>query len=91
MRVFSPAATRRVENLPIAPRGKVLEGQVWGFVDTSKVNADFFIEDLRVEITQRYSPKGFTVVRKEAPGVPLSAAQIEQLRECGFVVFCFGD
>lgn len=91
MKIYSPTVAKRHETIPIAHRGKALEGETWGFVDTSKVNADIFIEELRAELLRHYHPKGFTVVRKEAPGVPLSAAQIEQLRECGFVVFCFAD
>ncbi len=91
MKVCSPTLAKCHEIIPIAPRGKALEGQLWGFVDTSKVNADVFVEQLRAEVSQHYNPKGFTAVRKEAPGVPLSPKQLEQLGECGFVVFCFGD
>lgn len=91
MKIYSPTLAKRRETVPIASRGKALEGQTWGFVDTSKVNADIFIEDLKADLLQNYHPMGFTIVRKETPGVPLSSAQIEQLQECGFVVFCFGD
>lgn len=90
--VHRPTLMKPRHLLPIAPRGKPLEGQVWGFVDTSKVNADLFIHEIKTEIQQSYLPKGFVVMRKEAPGVPLTADQIDQLtKECGFVVFCFGD
>ncbi len=89
---YNPTLAKTSQSLPIAPRGKPLEGQLWGFVDTSKVNADRFIEELQKEIQKNYHPRGFVVVRKESPGVPLSAEQIERLAsECGFVVFCFGD
>ena len=91
MRVFSPAASTRGKPLPIAPREQSLEGQTWGFVDTSKVNADLFIKNLRAEIAKAYRPKESIVVRKEAPGFALSAEQIERLEKCGFVICCFGD
>jgi hypothetical protein len=91
MRVFSPIASARSKPLPIAPRVDDLEGKVWGFVDTSKVNADLFIQNLRAEIAKGYRPKDFIVVRKEAPGFPLTPEQTQQLERCGCVVFCFGD
>jgi len=90
--VYNPTHATQRRSVPIAARGASLEGQLWGFVDTSKVNADRFIEEIQQEIRRRYRPRGFTIVRKASPGVPLSAEQIERLaRECGFVVFCFGD
>jgi len=92
MKILSPACARRHQTIPIAPRKKGLDGEAWGFVDTSKVNADLFIEEMKAEIQRLYQPKRFTVIRKEAPGFPLTPAQLERLdAECSFVVFCFGD
>jgi hypothetical protein len=91
MRVLSPAVTKRGKSIPIASRERSLEDQIWGFVDTSKVNADLFIENLKAEITKSHRPKDFVVVRKEAPGFALTAEQIGLLESCSFVVFCFGD
>jgi hypothetical protein len=90
--VHKPTLAKPRQPISIATRGRPLTGQVWGFVDTSKVNADLFIEGIQTEIRQRFLPKDFIVVRKESPGVPLSGDQIHQLSEqCGFVIFCFGD
>jgi len=90
--VHRPNLAKPRRPAPIAPRGRSLTGQIWGFVDTSKVNADLFIDEIQAEIRQRFSPKDFIVVRKESPGVPLSEDQIRRLSEqCGFVIFCFGD
>jgi hypothetical protein len=90
--VHKPTLAKPRQPISIAPRGRSLTGQVWGFVDTSKVNADLFIDEIQTEIRQRFRPKDFIVVRKESPGVPLSEDQIRQLSEqCGFVIFCFGD
>jgi hypothetical protein len=91
MKVLSPTVAKRGKSIPIAPRERGLEEQIWGFVDTSKVNADLFIEDLRAEIAKSYRPKDFVVVRKEAPGFALTAEQIGLLEKCSFVIFCFGD
>jgi hypothetical protein len=91
MRVLSPAIAKQGKSIPIAPRERSLEDQIWGFVDTSKVNADLFIENLKAEITKSHRPKDFVVVRKEAPGFALTAEQIGLLEKCSFVVFCFGD
>ena len=91
MRVFTPTAVKKSESLPIAPRMDNLQGKIWGFVDTSKVNADLFIEHLKAEITKAYHAKDFVVVRKEAPGFSLTAEQTNRLAQCGCVVFCFGD
>lgn len=90
--VHKPTLAKPRQPISIAPRGRSLTGQVWGFVDTSKVNADLFIDEIQKEIRQRFRPKDFIVMRKESPGVPLSEDQIRQLSEqCGFVIFCFGD
>ena len=91
MLILSPTASTRAEPLPIAPREPNLDGQVWGFVDTSKVNADLFIEILKGEIASSYRPKDFVVVRKQAPGLALTTEQIGLLDRCRFVIFCFGD
>jgi hypothetical protein len=91
MRVVTPTAAKPGETLPIAGRLDDLEGKIWGFVDTSKVNADLFIEDLKAMIRKFYRPKDFVVVRKEAPGFPLTADQTARLEQCSCVIFCFGD
>jgi len=91
MLVLSPTPATRAQSLPIAPREPNLEEQVWGFVDTSKVNADLFIEILKREIAATFRPKDFVVVRKQAPGLALTTEQIGLLERCRFVIFCFGD
>src|SRR2546425_211036 len=75
MRVFSPVVSRRGKSFPIAARERSLDGQIWGFVDTSKVNADRFIEKLQAAIKKLHRPKDFVVVRKEAPSQIREALQ----------------
>lgn len=92
MRVLSPSHLNTMARIPIAPRRTELIGKNWGFVDTSKVNADLFIEEIQRELRESYQPKSFVTIRKEAPGFPLTAAQLDQLQSnCDVVVLCFGD
>ena len=92
MKVLAPTYTKIAQLIPMAARQDDLDGKVWGFVDTSKVNAELFIEEIQREIRQHYHPKSFVTIRKEAPGFPLSAQQLDHLRSnCDFVILCFGD
>jgi hypothetical protein len=92
MKIFVPTTATASEKIPIAPRVLALEGKAWGFVDTSKVNADLFIEETQALIGQSQQPKSFITIRKEAPGFPLTAAQLDRLQStCDVVVLCFGD
>ena len=92
MKVLAPTYTKTAQIIAMALRQDNLDGKVWGFVDTSKVNADLFIEEIQREIRQHYHPKSFATIRKEAPGFPLSAPQLDRLKSiCDFVILCFGD
>jgi len=92
MKIFVPTYVRTGQLIPIAPRSGDLDGKVWGFVDTSKVNAEFFIEELEGAICQHHHPTSMFTIRKEAPGFPLSEQQLDHLRSnCDFVILCFGD
>jgi len=92
MKIFVPTTTKASQTTPIAARVAALEGKAWGFVDTSKVNADLFIEEIQQAIGQSHQPKSFVTIRKEAPGFPLTAAQLDRLTStCDVVVLCFGD
>jgi hypothetical protein len=74
-----------------APRTPARLHKPWGFIDTSKVNADLFIRRLRERAHGELGVPSL-VVAKPAPGVGLTDAQVDQLAsECGAVVACFGD
>ena len=82
-----PGANRSVQLKPT--RGAV-KG-TWGFVDTTKANAEAFIAGTRAALGARGSPIGPTT-RKMAPEMTLSADQIHALAaDCSVVVECFGD
>jgi hypothetical protein len=75
-----------------ARREGPVAGQVWGLVDTSKVNADRFLSELRTLVEQEHRAAGFVHYRKPAPGMPLTAGQLARLSEaCRAVVIAFGD
>ncbi|MBM4296149.1 MAG: hypothetical protein FJ143_00235 [Deltaproteobacteria bacterium] len=92
MKILTPTLTNSNPKIPIAPRQPALDGKNWGFVDTSKVNADLFIAELQGEIRQHHQARSFVTIRKEAPGFPLSAEQLQRLKSsCDVVILCFGD
>ena len=85
-----PRETPRAGKL--ATRGASAQGHVWGLVDTSKPNADRFLEELKRLLARHFQASGFVHCRKEAPGVPLTAGQLARLAaDCQFVVIAFGD
>lgn len=76
----------------LATRGAPVDGQVWGLVDTSKPNADRLLDEFKRLLERRFDVSGFIHFRKETPGVPLTAAQLDRLAtESRFVVIAFGD
>ena len=76
----------------LAARDGPLDGQVWGLVDTSKVNADRFLSELRTLVEQEHRAAGFVHYRKPTPGMPLSGEQLAHLSgACRVVVIAFGD
>lgn len=87
-----PVSSETPPSGTLAARGGPLDGHVWGLVDTSKVNADRFLSELRALLEEEYRAAGFVCYRKQTPGVPLNADQLAHLsRECRFVVIAFGD
>lgn len=69
------------------PRGAP---RTWGFVDTSKVNADLFLHTLAGDLAP--VPSGQTHIRKPSPGYALTAEQLNQLANSSdAVVLGFGD
>ena len=81
------------EAIEIAPAVRTPDKlkKTWGFIDTSKVNADAFIQELRAAIGERHGVDSI-VVHKAKPGVGLTTEQeLELVRNCSVVVACFGD
>jgi hypothetical protein len=84
------AATAPVEP-HFAPRDPAAVRRPWGFIDTSKVNADLFIQRVRERARDEFGVDS-VVVAKPAPGLGLTDAQADDLAgRCGVVVACFGD
>lgn len=86
-----PAETASSERSPLAKRSPEALRRPWGFIDTSKVNADSFIVELRRLVERDYGVET-VCVQKSAPGVGISDSIAEDLvSRCGVVVSCFGD
>ncbi len=91
MEIVTPVTAGAVPSKQPAERGSDRLERTWGFVDTSKVNANIFIQHLTELVRQRHGVSS-VVVKKPAPGVGLTQEQEELLASrCGVVVTCFGD
>jgi hypothetical protein len=88
---IEPTVTDQVAAIAVAPRLAELRGKRVGFVDSSKCNADLFIERLQSQLSDRYAIIAGPVVRKAAPKDRLSTGDFANLAECDAVVQCFGD
>jgi hypothetical protein len=74
-----------------APRLASLAGKRLGFVDNSKLNADFFVARIRSELVSRFAAVAGPVIRKCAPKDYLGEEDLAALAQCDAVVQCFGD
>ena len=89
--VFNPTASQPVAVIEGARRLADLKGAVVGFVDNSKLNADFFISTLKPLLRDGYGIELGAVVRKSAPKDELAAGDLAMLAKCDAVVQCYGD
>lgn len=90
MEVVTPVADGAFPEGRLTERDAARLRRPWGFIDTSKVNADRFIVRLAELVADRYGATS-EIVAKPAPGVGLTDEQAERLARCGVVVACFGD
>ena len=91
MKVVVPKARQVDRVVTLASREERMFAGPWSFVDTTKANADHFIDGLCELLTS----KGLAIgrrVRKPAPEAELSEEQLKELRDASTVVVeCFGD
>lgn len=91
MEIVVPQAAGAVMPTPPAHRASANLNKVWGFIDTSKVNADVFVDESRKAIRERHGAESI-VIHKSRPGVGLTDDELDQLvSKCAVVVACFGD
>lgn len=91
MDIVIPEASNLTPQIDPARRDPSNLKKTWGFIDTTKVNADAFIGELTHAVRERHGVDS-VVVRKAKPGVGLTPEQESELAaQCGVVVACFGD
>jgi hypothetical protein len=89
--LVDPVQASPVTGSELAKRSPAALTRPWGFVDTSKVNAAEFIEELS-RLAQEEFGVDSIVIHKDAPGVGITDEQASQLADkCGVVVAAFGD
>ena len=86
-----PVSIDQTATMAAAPRLASLAGKRLGFVDNSKLNADFFLARIRGELVSRFGVVAGPVIRKCAPKDYLAEADMAALVQCDAVVQCFGD
>ena len=87
--VHKPTLAKQRQPISIAPWGRSLTGQVWGFVDTSKVNADLFIDGIQTEIRQQFHLISNHCITNENTAGACSALAVFMLRMLHFVPLYF--
>jgi hypothetical protein len=90
-RGFEPIVADQGPAIPVAPRLSGLRRKRIGFVNTSKCNADIFLQRLSERLESRFGIVAGPVIRKAAPKDRLSDGHIAELSACDAVVQCFGD
>jgi hypothetical protein len=90
-RMFEPIVAEQTPNIPVAPRLDDLRNKRVGFVNTSKCNADLFIDRVSSRLAAQFGVVAGPVIRKAAPKDRLTDRNLAELSACDAVVQCFGD
>ncbi len=88
--LMNPRGIARYERKAIAPRVKNLNGGVIGLLDSSKDNADVFLDSVLKLLKKDFAFADVLRIRKKVGSVPAVFNQ-EFLTRCRFVVNAFGD
>jgi hypothetical protein len=92
IRIVDPAAEIEIENNPIAPRLKSLQGARIAIIDNTKHMANQFLEATRALLEERYQVGGFEYYRKFSASVPTPPEVIERLtKSCDAVIHGVAD
>lgn len=89
--LVDPVQSSPASGSELARRSPAALSRPWGFIDTSKVNAAEFIEELS-RLAQEEFGVDSVVIHKNAPGIGITDEEAKELAEkCGVVVAAFGD
>src|SRR5580700_10949843 len=91
IQLLEPTVTDQSPSIAAARRLSEVRGKRLGFVDNSKCNADFFIQRVSAQLTDRFAVVRGPLIRKAAPKDRLAEADLANLAQCDAVVQCFGD
>ena len=89
--ILNPTIHDDTPRIPLAPQLAALRKARIAFVDNSKVNADIFLECVKVLLGEKYGAVTGSTVRKLAPKDDLSAADLMLLGDYDAVIQGFGD
>ena len=90
--VLDPTAKPKVDDIPIVPRVRDLNGKVIGFFWNSKPNADILLLRIREQLSQRFLPAGTNWYQKPAASIPAEDATINELvNTSDLVINAIGD
>ncbi len=90
--VYSPLAEPGIGPRPLAPRLPSLDGQVIGFLNNGKLNADRFIARLGQGLVERYGAAGYMMRRKPSTSMPAPSRMLEEVAEqCTAAIGVWGD
>ena len=82
-----PAAAAQIEQAVTALSGKVV-----GFIDNSKPNFEYLVQDLAELLTSRFGVAQVLTHRKRAASVPAAPAVLDDFaRQCDLVIAGSGD
>lgn len=87
---MNPRGIVRYERKAIAPRVRNLSGGVIGLLDSSKNNADVFLDHVLNLLKKDFAFADVLRIRKKAGSVPAVFNQ-EFLTRCHFVINAFSD
>jgi len=90
--VFDPTAPAPAQGQQRRRTLDSLEGKVAGFIDNSKANFNYLVDDLGELLTGRYGVKSIIKHRKHVASVPASEEVMKDLTDrCNFVITGVGD
>ena len=92
MLVLNPTATSHNEPQELSPTLDSLAGKVVGFIDNSKPNFSYLVDDLAEILTSKYGVSATIKRRKHAASIPVANPVMQELTErCDLIITGSGD
>lgn len=68
--VLNPTAKPKVNNIPMAPKVRDLNGKAVGFLWNTKPNGDILLKEIKEQLSQKFHLAGTNWYQKEAVAIP---------------------